>query len=110
MIRGILVPVITPFDDNGLVDESMLRRLIEFYVESSVQGIFVLGSSGQGPVMSPHERSRAAKIAIDQANSRVPVVIHVGTADAKSSLKLAEQAAAEGASAIALIPPYYYSD
>jgi len=53
---------------------------------------------------------RAAEIAIDQTRSRVPVVIHVGTADAESTVQLAVHAADKGASAVAVIPPYYYSD
>ncbi len=110
MIQGILVPLITPFDEKGLVDESMLRKLVDFYIQASVQGLFVLGSSGQGPVMSIPERKRAAEIAIDQARSRTPVVIHVGTADAESTVELALHAADKGASAVAVIPPYYYSD
>jgi dihydrodipicolinate synthase/N-acetylneuraminate lyase len=110
MIQGILVPLITPFDEEGLVDEPMLRKLVDFYVKVPVQGLFVLGSSGQGPVMSIAERKRAAEIAIDQAQSRVPVVIHVGTADAQSTVELAEHAANRGASAVGVIPPYYYSD
>ena len=110
MIQGILVPVITPFDEKGFVDEPMLRKLIDFYIRASVQGLFVLGSSGQGPVMSVSERKRAAEIAIDQASSRIPVVIHVGTADAESTVDLAVHAAKKGASAVAVVPPYYYSD
>lgn len=110
MIRGILVPVITPFDEKGRVDEAMLRKLVDFYVEASVQGIFVLGSSGQGPVMSVPGRKRAAEIAIDQTRSRLPVVVHVGTADAESTVELAAHAAEKGASAVAIVPPYYYSD
>jgi len=51
MLRGILIPLITPFDDDGKVDESVMRSLVDFYVKSSVQGLFVLGSTGQGPVM-----------------------------------------------------------
>lgn len=110
MIRGILIPVITPFDEKELVDEAMLRKLVNFYLKVPVQGLFVLGSSGQGPVMSIAERKRAAEIAIDQARSRIPVVIHVGTADAESTVELAKHAAEKGSTAVAVVPPYYYSD
>ncbi len=110
MVQGILIPVITPFDDKGLVDEPMLRELIDFYIQASVQGLFFLGSSGQGPVMPIAERKRTAEIAVDQTRSRLPVVIHVGTADAESTVELALHAADRGASAVAVIPPYYYSD
>jgi dihydrodipicolinate synthase/N-acetylneuraminate lyase len=60
--------------------------------------------------MSIEERKKAAAIALDQARSRVPVVIHVGTADADSTVELAEHAAAHRADAVAIVPPYYYSD
>ena len=110
MIQGVLVPAITPFDEKGFVDEPMMRRLVDFYTQASVQGLFVLGSSGQGPAMSIEERKRAAAIALDQARRRVPVVIHVGTADAESTVELARHAADKGAAAVAVVPPYYYSD
>lgn len=110
MLKGILIPVITPFDGNGLVDEPVLRQLVDFYVDASVQGLFALGSSGQGPVMSTHERKRAAEIIIGQAAGRSPVIVHVGTADTESTVELAEHAAEKGASAIGVIPPYYYCD
>jgi hypothetical protein len=55
VLKGIVIPVITPFDDGGAVDESTLRKLVDFYLRSSVQGLFALGSSGQGPAMSAGE-------------------------------------------------------
>ena len=110
MIRGILIPLITPFDEMELVDEAMLRKLVDFYLKVPLQGLFVLGSSGQGPVMSLAERKRAAEIAIDETRKRLPVVIHVGTADTESTVELARHAAEKGADAIAVVPPFYYSD
>ena len=110
MIQGVLIPLITPFDEKERVDEVMLRKLVDFYVQTSVQGLFVLGSSGQGPAMAVEERKRAAEIALEQARSRLPVIIHVGTADAEGTAELARHAAAKGADAVAVVPPYYYAD
>src|SRR5919106_5180293 len=110
MIRGVLLPIITPFDEKGRVDEQMMRELVDFHIGASVQGLFVLGSTGQGPAMSVEERKKAAAIALDQARSRVPVVIHIGTADAESTVELAVHAAGQKADAVAIVPPYYYSD
>jgi len=110
MIRGVLLPMITPFDEKVHIDEQMMRRLVDFNVDAGVQGLFVLGSTGQGPAMTIEERKQAAAIALDQAKSRVPVVIHIGTADAGSTVELAEHAAAHRADAVAIVPPYYYSD
>jgi dihydrodipicolinate synthase/N-acetylneuraminate lyase len=110
MFRGVLLPIITPFDDRVRVDEEMMRQLVDFHINAGVQGLFVLGSTGQGPAMTIEERKQAAAIALDQAKKRIPVVIHVGTADAWSTTDLAEHAAAHGADAVAIVPPYYYSD
>jgi dihydrodipicolinate synthase/N-acetylneuraminate lyase len=110
MIRGVLIPLITPFDERVRVDEQMMRQLVDFHIKAGVQGLFVLGSTGQGPAMTIEERKQAAAVALDQARNRVPVVIHVGTADAWSTTELAEHAAARGADALAIVPPYYYAD
>jgi len=110
MIRGVLLPIITPFDDKVRVDEQMMRQLVDFHIKAGVQGLFVLGSTGQGPAMTTEERKQTAAVALDQAKKRVPVVIHVGTADAGSAAELAGHAAEHGADAVAIVPPYYYSD
>jgi dihydrodipicolinate synthase/N-acetylneuraminate lyase len=110
MIRGVLLPVITPFDEKVRIDEQMMRQLVDFHIKAGVQGLFVLGSTGQGPAMTIDERKQTAAVALDQAKSRVPVIIHVGTADAGSAVELAEHAAAHKADAVAIVPPYYYAD
>jgi dihydrodipicolinate synthase/N-acetylneuraminate lyase len=110
MIRGVLLPIITPFDEKIRVDEQMMRQLVDFHIKAGVQGLFVLGSTGQGPAMTIEERKQTAAIALDQAKSRVPVIIHVGTADAGTAVELAEHAAGHKADAVAIVPPYYYSD
>ena len=110
MMRGVLLPVITPFDEKVRVDEQMMRQLVDFHIKAGVQGLFVLGSTGQGPAMTIEERKQAAAAALDQTKRCVPVVIHVGTADAWSTVELAEHAAEHQADAVAIVPPYYYSD
>jgi len=110
MIRGLLLPISTPFDERARIDEEVMRELVDFHIGAGIQGLFVLGSTGQGPAMSVEERKKAAAVALDQARSRVPVIIHVGTADTESTVELAEHAAAHKADAVAIVPPYYYSD
>src|SRR5580765_4502919 len=102
MIRGVLLPIITPFDEKVRVDEQMMRQLVDFHVTAGVQGLFVLGSTGQGPAMTIEERKQTAAIARDEAKGRVPVIIHVGTADARSAGELPEHAAAHKADAVAI--------
>ncbi len=108
--QGILVPLITPFDPAGEVDESVLREMAEFMVRSGVHGLFILGSAGQGPVMTVAQRKRAAEAVVAQVRERIPVVTHVGCADTESTIELALHAKAWGSAAIAVVPPFYYSD
>jgi dihydrodipicolinate synthase/N-acetylneuraminate lyase len=110
MYKGVLIPVITPFEEDSSVDEGTLRQLVDFYLNASVHGLFALGSSGQGPAMSADERKAVAEIIIDHVAGRTPVIIHVGTADTPTTLELARHAAESGAAAIGVIPPYYYCD
>ncbi|MEE8178030.1 MAG: dihydrodipicolinate synthase family protein [Acidobacteriota bacterium] len=108
--QGILVPLITPFDLAGEVDEAVLREMAEFMVRSGVHGLFILGSAGQGPVMTVAQRMRAAEAVTTQVCGRIPVVTHVGCADTESTVELALHAKACGSAAIAVVPPFYYSD
>ncbi|MDA0653400.1 MAG: dihydrodipicolinate synthase family protein [Proteobacteria bacterium] len=110
MYKGVLIPVITPFFDDNSVDEPVLRQLVDFYVGASVQGLFALGSSGQGPVLSEAERKAVAEIILDQNAGRVPSITCLGCADTPTTVALAKHAAASGADAIGVIPPYYYCD
>lgn len=108
--EGILVPLITPFDHRGELDEPVLVEMAEFMVRSRVHGLFILGSAGQGPVMTLAQRKQAAEAVVAQVRGRVPVVTHVGCADTESTIELACHAKAIGSSAIAVVPPFYYSD
>jgi dihydrodipicolinate synthase/N-acetylneuraminate lyase len=108
--RGILIPLITPFDAGGELDVEALEQLTDFYAASGVQAIFALGSAGQAPVMRPDQRRSALETIIAAARGRVPIIAHVGAADAFTGRDLARHAAGAGASAIAIVPPYYYSD
>lgn len=110
MYKGVLVPVITPFEGDGSVDGATLRQLVDFYLHTEVQGLFALGSSGQGPAMSASERMKTAEVIIEQAAGRTPVIVHVGCADTPTTVELAKHAADSGADAIGVIPPYYYCD
>jgi len=106
--EGILIPMPTAFKEDGGVDENGIEALVDFYIATGVQGFFALGTHGQGMVMEIDERKKVAERIIRRVRGRVPVVLHVGTANTFSSIELARHAASLGVDAIALVPPYYY--
>ena len=79
-------------------------------IERGVHGLFVLGSTGMGPVMTTEQRIAAAEFVVKQVRRRVPVIMHVGTADVQTTVALAKHADGLGVDAVAAVPPFYYTD
>jgi dihydrodipicolinate synthase/N-acetylneuraminate lyase len=110
MFTGIILPLITPFKANGEVDEQTLLNMADGAIKAGAHGIFILGSQGQGPTMSKEERTKTTAKVVEHVNSRIPVIVHVGTTDLRSTTQLAVEAEAAGVDGIAVIAPYYYTD
>lgn len=104
--KGIIPPIMTAFTKHGAIDENCTREIVDFIVPH-VQGLYPCGTYGSGPMMSPEERMRVAQIIISQVNGRVPVIVHVGTADTCTTVALARHAEQTGAEAVGAIVPYY---
>jgi len=109
-LAGTVIPLPTPFDESGEVDEKTFRQVIDFELDAKVDGLMVAGSYGQGPVMRPDQRMRAAEVALEQTRGKAPVIVHVGAPDIQSVILLAEHSAKIGAAALLIVPPYYYTD
>lgn len=110
MLDGIILPLVTPFTEDGDVDNVALIELLDYAIEAGVHGLFMFGSQGQGPAMGHSERRAAADAVLSHVAGQVPVAVHVGTTDLGSTASLAVAAERSGAEAVAIIPPYYYSD
>jgi N-acetylneuraminate lyase/4-hydroxy-tetrahydrodipicolinate synthase len=107
-VKGIIPPLTTPFDKDGHVYEEGLRRLVEFQVEKGTHGLFICGTYGSGPIMTVEERKRVHEIVVDQAQGRLTVIAHVGTASTEQSVELAQHAERVGADLVSSISPYYH--
>lgn len=105
---GVVPPMVTPFDSAGDVDEGALRHLVS-YLAGEVDGLFVTGSYGSGPLMSLSERKRVTEVSVKTADARVPVVTMVGTTNTRDSVELARHARDAGAAAVAAVGPYYFA-
>ena len=104
---GVVPPMVTPFQENGEVDYDALRTLVTFLKEH-VDGLFINGSYGGGVLMTEEERRQVAEVTVKTAESKIPVTVHVGTADSLSAARLVDHAAGCGATAVAAVGPYYF--
>jgi N-acetylneuraminate lyase len=82
--------------------------IVDHLVRSRVGGLFVCGSTGEGPSLASDEREAVAAAYVQAAAGRVPVIVHVGHTSLVEARRLAEHAASIGADAIAALPPWYF--
>lgn len=108
-MRGLFPPMITPFSESGEIDESALRRLVNFLIDKGIHGLFVCGSYGSFPLLTLEERRQVAEITFDEVKGRIPVIVHVATPCTGHSVDLARHAEGLGAMAVSSVVPYYYS-
>jgi 4-hydroxy-tetrahydrodipicolinate synthase len=108
-IKGVVVPVVTPFTKDGEVYEEGLRRLLDFHIEKGVHGIFPCGTYGLGPLMTTEQRKKVVEIAVNQIKGRIVVIAQVGAASTDETVTLAKHAEKAGVDVVAAVPPYYYS-
>jgi len=104
--EGIIPPVITCFDKDGVVNEAAQREVIRFQAKH-VDGFYPCGTYGSGPLMSTQERKRVAEIVMEEKGDCY-VMVHIGAVTTRESIDLARHAQSIGADAVGAIPPYYY--
>ena len=106
-LRGIITPLVTPLV-RGALDCNALQRLVEHVITGGVNGIFVLGTTGEGPSLSYSLREEMIRQTCRLANGRVPVLVSVSDTALVESERLSEVAADAAADAVVLAPPYYF--
>lgn len=106
-IKGVIVPILTPINENEFIDEAKLRDQVNYAIDGGVLGILAFGSNGEFYVIEEDEMERGLKIMIDQAGGRVPVYFGIGAISTKKCCRLAKMAAACGAAGISVLQPMF---
>ena len=106
-IKGVIVPILTPINENEFIDEAKLRDQVNYVIDGGVLGILAFGSNGEFYVIEEDEMERGLKIMIDQAGGRVPVYFGIGAISTKKCCRLAKMAAACGAAGISVLQPMF---
>ena len=107
-VRGIVVPLVTPLDSDDRLDRAALERVIEHVIRGGVSGLFILGTTGEGPSLSYELRSELIDAACRQVAGRVSVFVGVSDNVYERTMAVAHIAAKAGASAVVLAPPCYF--
>ncbi len=106
-IKGVVVPILTPIDENEMIDEKKLCEQVDYVIEGGVLGVLAFGSNGEFYVIEEDEMERGLKIMVDQAAGRVPVYFGIGAISTKKCVRLAKMAVANGAAGISILQPMF---
>ena len=109
IFQGVWPALFTPVNQHEQPNGKELEKLVELQVRQEVDGIYLLGSTGQGFLFNEQERKRIAEEAISIVNGRLPVMVHVGALNTEESVRLAKHAAKLGVDAISSVGPIYYA-
>jgi len=107
-LKGIYVPVVTPFLSNGELDLVSYRRYVKHLLETDIEGLVVGGTTGESPTIS-WEEVEALVLATREAmgSRRVPIVVGTGTNSTADTVRRTELAGRIGADAALVVTPYY---
>jgi dihydrodipicolinate synthase/N-acetylneuraminate lyase len=107
-ITGTLAAAVTPLRDGGQrLDPEAFGPLLEFYSASGLDGVFLLGTTGEGILLGEAERRQAAELAIE-ASGRLAAIVNCGAQATAETSTLAAHAAEAGADGVAVVGPPYY--
>jgi dihydrodipicolinate synthase/N-acetylneuraminate lyase len=107
-ISGTVAAAVTPLCNSGeRLDEDAFPPLLDFYRASGVDGLLVLGTTGEGILLGDRERRRVAELAV--AGAGLPVVVHCGAQTTAQTCALTAHAAEVGADGVAVIAPPYFA-
>ena len=106
--EGLYPALITPFKENGEVNEKVLIQLTDRLLEQKTDGLYLLGSTAEAFLMTDEQRNRTFKLISKHVNGRCKLIAQVGGLDTKACIDMAKSAYENGADMVSAVAPYYY--
>ena len=106
--EGLIPPMVTPLDEKRRLDKAGVKNMVRHLVDGGVDGIFLLGTTGEGPHLSYAIRRDLVKETCRLVKGKVPVLVGITETDLEDALAFAKDCKAFGASGVVAAPPYYF--
>ena len=100
--------ITTQFDENHQLDLKTFQKNLDAQIEAGVHGIILGGTLGEASTITAEERGLLLETTLSKTKGRIPVIMNIAEQATKEAVRLAEQAEAEGASGLMLLPPMRY--
>ena len=104
---GSYTALITPFKDDGSLDEARFEALVDWQIEQGTDGLVPVGTTGESPTLSHEEHDRVVEICVKVTNGRVPIIAGAGSNSTAEAVRLSQHAEQVGADAVLIVSPYY---
>lgn len=105
--NGVYTAIITPMTTSGDVDFEGFRSNIRKQLESHIDGIVVLGSTGEAPTLNADEQTQIIRTTLEESSGAVPIIVGCGTYATATTISNVKRAKSLGASAAMVVTPYY---
>jgi dihydrodipicolinate synthase/N-acetylneuraminate lyase len=106
--EGVMPAITTQFDENHQLDLKTFQKNLDAQIEAGVHGIILGGTLGEASTITAEERGLLLETTLSKTKGRIPVIMNIAEQATKEAVRLAEQAEAEGASGLMLLPPMRY--
>lgn len=106
-IRGCGTALVTPFRQNGSVDDEALRRLVRFQTSEGIDFLVPCGTTGETPALEHGEYMGVIRLVLEEAKGKVPVIAGVGGNSTRKVIEHARDVEALGVQGILSVAPYY---
>jgi 4-hydroxy-tetrahydrodipicolinate synthase len=107
MFTGCGTALVTPFADNGSLDENTLRDLVRRQIEAGINFLVPCGTTGESPTLTKAEHLRVVEITLEEAKGVVPVLAGAGGYNTREVIELARELEAMGVDGVLSVTPYY---
>ena len=107
LFTGSGVALITPFDENGEVNYSKLKEILEFHILNNTDAIIITGTTGEGSTLTDEEKISVIEFTVKTINNRIPVIAGTGSNDTKHAVDFSKKAEKIGADGLLVVTPYY---
>ncbi|MEZ5810945.1 MAG: 4-hydroxy-tetrahydrodipicolinate synthase [Rhizobiaceae bacterium] len=107
MFKGSFTALVTPFAEDGSLDEKAFRAFVDWQIAEGTNGLVPVGTTGESPTLTHDEHKRVVEICVEVAAGRVPVMAGAGSNNTIEAVELCQHAEKAGADAVLVVTPYY---
>ncbi|PYS54890.1 MAG: dihydrodipicolinate synthase family protein [Acidobacteria bacterium] len=109
-LKGIIPPLVTPFDENGAIRYDYFERNLDRYLEAGIEGYLVIGSNGESVYLEHSEKLKLIETARKRLPSSVTLLAGTGVESTRATLELTKEAADCGVDAVLVKNPFYFKN